>query len=186
MAGAAFVFAHPATAIASSQDRAVEAVPQRIQVTLDRIHRLAGNSCAVLHTYEPTAHDPFVDLVVWIADHNGSGYPEPSEVGVLSHSRVLESIVWYPPQDRSEATNVVRRATARQLCSARRRAFDGSRQVLAQAISDLDFDWRRVGELGSELLEITLTWPSEGADGQQRALKHVHVRRIDTVDWSDQ
>lgn len=186
LAGAAFIFAAPSNAVADTQAQVTVAMPEKIEVTLHRLYQMTGASCAVLHLYEPDDRDPFTELMLWIADTDGSGFPESSEIGLLSHSSVLDSIVWYPPRGGHHAIDVLDHVAARELCRSRRKASPGKCQVFAQAISDLSFNWCNPLESGDELLEITLTWPSKGADGPKRAFKHVHVRRIQSVDWSDQ
>ena len=185
LVGAAFIFAGPNNAVADTRGHVAAATPDKIQITLHRLHQITGASCAVLHLYEPDDRDPFTEMMLWIADTDGSGSPEPSEIGVLSHSSVLDSIVWYPPRDGHHVTEMRDQVAARELCRSRRKASPGKYQVFAQAISDLGLNWCNPLESGDELLEITLTWPSKGADGFRRAFKHVHVRRIQSVDWSD-
>jgi hypothetical protein len=185
LTGAAFIFATPSSAVADTRGQVAAAMPEKIHITLHRLHQITGASCAVLHLYEPDDRDPFTEMMLWIADTDGSGSPEPSEIGVLSHNSVLDSIVWYPPRGGHHATDILDQVAARELCRSRRKASPAQYQVFAQAISDLGLNWCNPLESGDELLEITLTWPSKGADGLRRAFKHVHVRRIQSVDWSD-
>mgnify|MGYP001807152976 CR=1 FL=1 len=186
LAGAAFFFAVPIQAAGALEGQVSPELPQRIKTTLRQLQQLAGASAAVLHSYIPTNDDPFTELVVWIDDTNGSGAPEPLEVGVLSHNTVLDSIVWYPPQMSEAVKDLSDPISARNICRTRRQSVSSSRQIFAQAISDVAFNWCNTVESREELLEITLTWPVKGADGHERASKHVHVRRIDSIDWSDE
>jgi hypothetical protein len=149
--------------------------PDRQRV-LDALATLVGRSTSVLaiHDRGPT---PFSEIVLWLQDAANPGVVDAEEVGVLSHSLVLESIAFHglvgrdlPDDDALRALQRLVEAdvAAPAFCDAWRTSPGVGRHLVATGISDLQAAWLDAGG-GEPALQIFLTWTEDSADGADEA-----------------
>jgi hypothetical protein len=162
------------------QPQAVAAASVVHQDLIDDLAGIVGRSVGVMAVHErgPT---PYMEMVLWLADAPGGvdGRPDASELAVLSHSGVLQTITIYRLAADAETAGPVhdsRRGPA--FCNRWRARPDVVPLVLARGVSDMRVE--RVGSVqdewvawgkwgGLQRLRLSLTWASDSADGPDEA-----------------
>ena len=139
------------------------------------IHSLAeliGRSVEVMAIHD-RRNSPFLELVIWLEDHQGPGQPSIDEVVVLSHSRILGTIVLYhlSLNEKSSTPLILKRADLKgvNFCNQWRANPKSVPTVLATGISDMRVERTGSPYRGAQRLRITLTWAGDSSDGSDKA-----------------
>src|SRR5262245_52769593 len=61
---------------------------------MEHFSGLIGRSTAILAVHQRGV-TPYLEMVLWLSDDNGSGHAEPSEVAIVSHSRLMQTVTLY-------------------------------------------------------------------------------------------
>ncbi len=166
--------AHARTLEPQSAERAVLA---------DDLAALFGRAEAVIavHPRRPARH---LQAALWIDDLDGPGAVDPGEFMVLSHSRIMRTIMTYrldpaaSAADRESAAALLRSRPLDdpELAEDWRRHPAVAARVIAAELSDLRLDGATDAD---ERLRIELTWAPDSADGADVASRVSAIRRAE-------
>lgn len=132
---------------------------------------LIGRSVEVL-AVQPRGNTPYLELVLWLDDRGRPGHLDRSELAVLSHSEVLQTIVLYQRSaDENEPPGDPTRAEAQGVgfCDRWRADPNVWPTVLATGVADMRLEQTGRPYEATERLRITLTWSSDSSDGPDEA-----------------
>ncbi len=132
---------------------------------------LVGRSVEVL-AVRPRGDTPYVELVLWLEDRGRPGRLDRSELAVVSHSEVLQTIVLYQrSEDDTEGEGELGRAEAQGagFCDRWRADPNVWPTVLATGVADMRLEQTGRPYEATQRLRITLTWSSESSDGPDEA-----------------
>ncbi|MCH8822472.1 MAG: hypothetical protein IH984_03085 [Planctomycetes bacterium] len=139
------------------------------------IHGLAeliGRSVEVLAIHDRD-NSPYLEMVIWLEDHQVPGKPSIDEVAVISHSQILGTIVLYRMglDENSSIPVVLKRADLKSVnfCNQWRANPRSVPTVLATGISDMRVERTGSPYNGAQRLRITLTWAEDSSDGSDKA-----------------
>ncbi len=141
------------------------------QQFINGLGALVGRSVEVLAVRSRGA-TPYAELVLWLEDRGHPGRLDPPELAVLSHSKVLQTIVLYQLfEGESEASSVPDRAAAQSagFCDRWRADALVAPTVLATGVADMRLEQTGRPYEATQRLRITLTWSSESSDGPDEA-----------------
>ncbi len=162
------------------------------QQMIEILAALIGRSREIVAIHDRGA-SPYLELVVWLEDQDHSGEPDPDEIAIISHSEVMQTILCFGYDEADDASDEplppgwtalnkpgpplpsmadIDRA---DFCAAWRDHPLVTRRVLAARIASLAVTEVSRSEDGAALLEISLTWASESADGPDMASVPVDV-----------
>lgn len=134
--------------------------------------QLIGRSVEVLAIHQ-RGSSPFLEMVIWLEDHQSPGQPSIDEVAVISHSKILGTIVLYrlPLDEKSSTPVVLKRAVLKgvKFCNQLRANPKSVPTVLATGISDMRVERTGSPYNGAQRLRITLTWADDSSDGSDKA-----------------
>lgn len=150
----------------SPTHESVAARSERNQEIVDLLANLIGSSAEVVAVY-PRGATPYAEVVLRIAGEGDA--VQSDEVAVLSHSRVLQSLMLYTHGDVQDDLH-----RAELFASGFPDRWRGDPNVkpilLASGLSDMDV---QVVEPG--LLRIALTWAADSADGEDESMVYVQA-----------
>lgn len=128
---------------------------------------LIGRSAAVLAVHQRGA-TPYLEIVLWLEDRDGSGKAEPAEVVIVSHSRIMRTVTlfeWAAGATPAEGALKIVRPAMPAFCNAWRADWHVRPQVILAGVSDLAAQPLESLVAGRQRLRITLTWVGDSADG---------------------
>lgn len=123
----------------------------------------------------PRGATSFVEVVLWISDERNPGLVDASECVVLSHSRLLRTIVLHEPGADGDRAAIYAPDDP-QFCTARREDPDARRRILATGVRELAVEPEGRDEAGRSMLRIALTWAGDSADSGDEATRLVAAR----------
>ncbi len=132
---------------------------------------LIGRSVEVLAVH-PRGDSPYLELVLWLEDRARPGRLDRSELAVVSHSEVLQTIVLYQrSEDDAEGEGVLARVEVQGagFCNRWRADPNVWPTVLATGVADMRVEQTGRPYEATQRLRITLTWSSESSDGPDEA-----------------
>jgi hypothetical protein len=152
------------------------------QGLIEDLAGLLSHSVGLLAIHHPGA-TPYEELVLWLTDDDAGGArgrPDPAEIAVLSHSRVLQTITVYRLGDGAGAgrPGLDGPMDRPAFCDRFRADPDVQALVLAGGVSamrvepvgDAREEWGAWGAWGGfQRLRLTLTWAADSADGADEA-----------------
>ncbi|MHC5114096.1 MAG: hypothetical protein ACYTGP_06680 [Planctomycetota bacterium] len=162
---AAAIVTRPAWLQAGTSE-ALEATPARVAAhrdLMDVLGRLLSRSRAVLDVHErgPT---PYLEIVLWLQDAENLGHPDPEEIAVISHSEVLETIVYHALEPDTDAPATLPAVFDADFCRTWRERDDVTRRLLATGVTGMQVEPSgRQGDRAT--LRISLTWGEPTSDG---------------------
>lgn len=149
------------------------------QTLIDDLATLTTRSVGVLAIHARGA-TPYEEIVLWLADNDAEGSDgraDVSELAILSHSSVMQTITIYRMTgDRMACSGAVR--TSPEFCSHWRADPGVDSVVLGRGVSDMRVEtvgeredqWGESGRWGAlQRLRLTLTWAADSADGADEA-----------------
>ena len=148
------------------------------QHIIESIAALIAGSSKVLAIH-PRGHSPFVEIVLRM--EAAEQHISPSEIAVISHSRILQTITFYSLEASDEDQVPGSFADAEALlqpgfCDRWRGSEYVMPRVLARGILDMVIS----PTTDERYLLFELTWASDSADGMDKA--SVLIERHDTAD----
>ena len=151
----------------------------------DDLAGLFGRAEAVLavHPRRPARH---LQSALWVDDLAGPGEVDADEFVVVSHSRIMRTIMTYrldpaaSAADRESAAALLRSRALDdpELAEDWRRHPAVAARVIASDLSDVRM---KDADAAGERLRIELTWDAESADGPDAASRIVAIRRAERV-----
>ncbi len=132
---------------------------------------LVGRSVEVL-AVRPRGDTPYLELVLWLEDRGRPGRLDRSELAVVSHSEVLQTIVLYQRfEDGPEGAGELARIEAQGagFCDRWRADPNVWPTVLATGVADMRVEQTGRPYEATQRLRITLTWSSDSSDGPDEA-----------------
>ena len=133
---------------------------------------LVGRSVEVLAVRQ-RGDTPYLELVLWLEDRGRPGRLDRSELAVVSHSEVLQTIVLYQrfEDDGPEGAGELARIEAQGagFCDRWRADPNVWPTVLATGVADMRVEQTGRPYEATQRLRITLTWSSDSADGPDEA-----------------
>ncbi|MCP3905015.1 MAG: hypothetical protein GY715_15435 [Planctomycetes bacterium] len=171
LAATAFV-ARPAWLHASAEP-VPDVVPARVEAhrdLMDLLGSFLSRSHAVLAVHA-RGRTPYLEIVVWLEDATNLGHPDPGEIAVISHSEVLETIVYHaldPEADADpDASATIPGAPSPDFCRAWRERTDVTRRLLATGVTRVQVE--PTGRRDDRArLRISLTWGAQSTDGADK------------------
>jgi len=149
------------------------------QRLIDLVATLIAQSVGVLAIH-PRGASPFQEMVLWLADNDAEGADgraDESELAILSHSSVMQTITIYrAPGGRISSAHVARKSS--EFCRRWRADPGVNGLVLGRGVSDMRVEtvggqedqWEQSGQWGAlQRLRVTLTWADDSADGADEA-----------------
>jgi len=131
---------------------------------MEVLGRLLSRSQAVLQVHErgPT---PYLEIVLWLEDAENIGSPDANEIAVISHSEVLETIVYHALEpDAEEGSTPISTDFDVNFCRAWRERTDVTRTLLATGVTSMQVE--STGRRGDRAgLRMALTWGAQSSDG---------------------
>jgi hypothetical protein len=192
-AAVAVVFTPRVGDASNAEGSSIRADSPRNQRTIELLGAILGRCHRVLVVH-PAGSGTQTDIVLWLADTENVGTVDDVEVGVITHSSVLQTIAFHHLDGvhlRSEdlATLAVRRGheqtrpaeLTREILNDRTfpnrwRALETlSTSILAQGVSDLHATTVSDTTRGGELMRIQLRWGPESVDGPDQASALVDI-----------
>jgi hypothetical protein len=165
------------------------------QALLEVLVQLIGQCREVLATHQ-TVQRPALEVLLWLEDADPPGVVDPVEIGLLSHSRILQTLTFtrlVPGADvtaqdllalRPPGVTAGSRSTAGtdpydlldpSFCR-RWQAFPLTEVLtIGTGLSDLTIRPVPAGAGGAAALEIALTWSAESVDGPDMASAVIDV-----------
>ncbi len=134
---------------------------------MDHFAGLIGGSSAVLAVHQRGA-TPYLEIVLWVKDRDGSGRAEPDEVAIISHSRIMQTVTmyeWAAGDTAAEGALELVGPAAPAFCSAWRADWHVRPQVILAGVSDLTAQPLESHVARRLPLRITLTWAGNSVDG---------------------
>ncbi len=132
---------------------------------------LVGRSVEVL-AVQPRGDTPYLELVLWLEDRGRPGRLDRSELAVVSHSEVLQTIVLYQRSEgETEGLGKLTRVEAQGagFCDRWRADPNVWPTVLATGVADMRVEQAGRPYEATQRLRITLTWSSDSSDGPDEA-----------------
>ena len=132
---------------------------------------LVGRSVEVL-AVRPRGDTPYVELVLWLEDRGRPGRLDRSELAVVSHSEVLQTIVLYQryADDTQGPSDLARvEAQGAGFCDRWRADPNVWPTVLATGVSNMRVEQTGRPYEATQRMRITLTWSTESTDGPDEA-----------------
>ena len=149
------------------------------QKLIDDLATLVAQSVGVLAIH-PRGATPFQEMVLWLADNDpdgADGRADESELAILSHSSVMQTITIYRATGgRISSAHVARKSP--EFCRRWRADPGVNSLVLGRGVSDMRVEtvglqedqWEQSGQWGAlQRLRVTLTWADDSADGADEA-----------------
>ncbi len=150
----------------------IAATHENNQQLIHSVSELIGRSVEVMAIHD-RGNSPYMEMVVWLEDHEVPGKPGIDEIAVISHSKILGTIVLYQlSADKKPTTPVVlNRADLKSVnfCNRWRANPMSVPTVLATGISDMRVERTGSPYHGAQRLRITLTWADDSSDGSDKA-----------------
>ena len=153
------------------QPTALAASDPAHQEVIDGLAGLLSRSRSILAIH-PRGETPFVEVVVWLKDENQSGLPNPDEVVVIAHSRLLGVVALYALREDPEAKPGgfdVMPTWGSDFCATWRDRIDVERRPIATNVRELEVREIGAASSGETMLEITLSWGSDSTDALDKA-----------------
>ncbi len=163
------------------------------QQAIELLASLISRSKEVLAIHQRGA-TPYIEIVLWLEDGDNPGQMDPSEVAVLSHSEILQTISFHSldveeseesetedsggdggwsDQPGAEKTHEpmlpeidIRRA---DFCPAWRETAQVGRRVILARVAEISIEQLTELDPTGSLIRISLTWASESADSPDKA-----------------
>ncbi len=113
---------------------------------------------------------PFEELVLLLEDRDNPGRIDPQEVGVVSHSRILQTLTFYTHESAEFAPKAVEPSWAEpEFCESWRASPERKAVVIASGLSDVQYEYEQLIQGETPALRITFTWAADSADGSDMA-----------------
>ncbi len=144
---------------------------------------LVGRSVEVLAVW-PRGDTPYLELVLWLEDRGRPGRLDQSELAVVSHSEVLQTIVLYRrSEDEADGPGGLARVEAQGagFCDRWRANPNVWPTVLATGVTDMRVEQTGRPYEATQRLRITLTWSSDSSDGPDEASVLVDAAMYDNA-----
>ncbi len=159
------------------------------QQLIDQLASLAGRSHRVL-AVQQRGRVPLEEIALWVTDSENPGVIDPQEVAVISHSRNMQTLVFYELSGLDNSQRKELQPHLDVLIDERTSLFALWRQhpastarVIGRDLSDVVFEilpCEPARGAARSVLRIALTWAAESADGSDTAsaLVDVHCASI--------
>jgi hypothetical protein len=158
------------------------------QEVIELLGSLISRSKEVLAIHQ-RGEGPYLELVLWLEDGENAGQIDPAEIGVISHSELLQTVSLYGlaegvDEEEEAAPDGVHASMsdirAAAFCTAWRGRPDVARRLLARRVAAMEAEAARRSQNSSTLLRISLTWAAEWADSPDEAsvLLDVAMRQV--------
>lgn len=156
------------------------------QRVIEAFGGLVARSRATLAVHDRGA-DSHEELVLWLEDRDNSQRVDPWEIGVISHSRILQTLTLHTMSEAEIAPlDVPWQAWSHPgFCETWRTCPDTQSTVIAAGLSDVDFRREPMIQDGPATLRITFTWAADSADGSDEASIVVGVEHMPRLDHGD-
>ena len=175
---------------AAGSDEGEAAALQQLQpdrrAVIETLGQMLESCHQVLAVHHRGPQRPFTEILLWLEDGQRPGRIDEGEVGLLSHSRVLQTLVLTVhvagdeadgrtprPADWAPGDTALRQSTFCDWWRGRRGAVP---RLVARDISDLSVAPAEAAMPGRSRLQLSLTWSGEAADARDSALVLVDVR----------
>ena len=130
---------------------------------------MVGRSRAILAVHQRGA-SPFEEIVLWLEDSDHPGRIDPEEIGVISHSRILQTLTFYTRESAEIAPmTAVSSWEEPSFCESWRANPERQAVVIATGLSDVQFEPEHLIQGETPALRITFTWAADSADGSDMA-----------------
>lgn len=114
---------------------------------------------------------PYLEAVLWLDDETYPDVLDLSEVAVVSHSRILQTITLYSFSDTAEVSAIgdrssftISEAAQASFCDHWRSSPDVTAHLLASGVSDMTVGRVETDDADGAMLRIRLTWPPDSTD----------------------
>ncbi|MCZ6836430.1 MAG: hypothetical protein O7G85_11705 [Planctomycetota bacterium] len=175
--GAAAVFVGPRVIQAGSSEvsEIITARSPMHQKQFELLTTLIARSQALLMVHDRGTR-PYEEMLLWMEDRQSPGTMETSELALISHSRILQTITLYRfDAENGNTPEIGLNWQDPKFCDAWRSNPDVVATSIVGGISDLELLYDPLIQGGSPALRITFTWASDTADGSDKASTLVEV-----------
>jgi hypothetical protein len=157
-----------------------DSLPEHHRVVLDGVADLVRRSAEVL-AVQGRDRSPYVELVLRAADHEPAGLLDASEILVISHSQILQTITVYQFETQKEEAAGTQGAPPwpgwdlddgmlpPDFCDRWRAHPRVIGRVIATGVADMRVEQASPSTGARGSLRLTLTWPSQTVDGFEAA-----------------
>lgn len=187
--GATAIMIGPRVIEANSPATTPQVVTARIpshQRVIEAFGGLVARSRAMLAVHDRGAgsHE---ELVLWLENRDLPKLVDPHEIGVISHSRILQTLTLHTmPEAEIAPLDVPWQAWSRPgFCETWRTCPGTHSTVIAAGLSDVDFRSEQLIQGGPAALRITFTWAADSADGSDQASIVVGVKKMPRLEHGD-
>lgn len=153
------------------------------QIFTNQIAGIFGGCHQVLAVHERGA-TPYLEALLWVEDRINPGQIDPVEVVVISHSRVLQTLIWYALpgtyenatwSDLDNSILTVERINDAVFCERWRSSAHVVPRVVATGLSDLTI--KTAHREGSEagVMQLRVIWPVDSTDSPTETSAHVEA-----------
>lgn len=151
------------------------------QQIIDGIAEIVARAHQVMAVH-PRGTTPYTEIVLWVEDRENPGEIDPDEVAIISHSPVLETLIYYTLREPTEGTEPDTGRLPPTLstgdvadawfCDMWRTAPDIEPKVIATRVSGMQVVQDRPDNAadGRHLLRIRLTWDAQTSDSGDTAM----------------
>jgi hypothetical protein len=144
------------------------------QRVVELLGSLIASSRQVLAVHQRGA-TPYLQVVLWLEDTANFGAVDADEIAVISHSRLLQTIMLYGRDGEAaedEAAPVAEMTSdnfSPAFCAAWRARPDVAGRLLARGIESLEIEPAAAAAVDGPRLRISLTWAADSVDGPDKA-----------------